>query len=333
MSPAHTPSWSGRCGCPGGRSNSLAHFVLGEIARSEGRPDEALARYTRAVELGPQLAEAHYQYALALSGTGRLGEADFHFGRAAGLRGDYIGALASFRRARETLGTDPAWSARLDAGAGAHGVSGLRRVPTRRQGGIEREIESRGGWHPWPQGETTGVLREARAAVRGAAQRRGAQRAGRSQLAAGLLDGALEAFVKAGDTAGLAQLAEAARAAGDTFSFEAALRAQGKAPTPGEWVALGETALHAGPAMFAYRSFEKADHQEGLERTRREMFTAGIAAPAGRRPAARLARLLRVHQYLSASAGGPAPGPMVPLRRSRPTRRAYHRRMIESTPS
>jgi hypothetical protein len=27
---------------------------------------------------------------------------------------------------------------------------------------------------------------------------------------------------------------------------------------------------------FAYRSFEKADHQENLERTRRLMFEAGI---------------------------------------------------------
>ena len=82
----------------------MAHFVLGEIARSEGRPDEALARYARAVELGPQLAEAHYQYALALGGTRRLGEADFHFARAAGLRGDYLGALAGYRRARESSG-------------------------------------------------------------------------------------------------------------------------------------------------------------------------------------------------------------------------------------
>jgi predicted Zn-dependent protease len=99
---------------PGGSSNSLAHFVLGEVARSEGRADDALARYARAVELGPQLSEAHYQYALALSGTQRLGEADFHFGRAAALRGDYLGAVNSYRQAREKLGADPAWSARLD---------------------------------------------------------------------------------------------------------------------------------------------------------------------------------------------------------------------------
>jgi predicted Zn-dependent protease len=100
---------------PGGAADSFAHFVLGEIARSEGRAGEALERYARATELGPPLAEAHYQFALALSGTARLGEADFHFARSAGLRGDYTGALASYRRARERLGSDAAWAARIDA--------------------------------------------------------------------------------------------------------------------------------------------------------------------------------------------------------------------------
>jgi len=100
---------------PGGAASSYAHFVLGEIARFEGRNADALEQYARATELGPQLAEAHYQFALALSGTARLGEADFHFARAAGLRGDYTGALASYQRARLLLGADPTWAARINA--------------------------------------------------------------------------------------------------------------------------------------------------------------------------------------------------------------------------
>jgi hypothetical protein len=48
-------------------------------------------------------------------------------------------------------------------------------------------------------------------------------------------------------------------------------------PAPGEWVAVAETALAAGMLSFAYRAFEKADHQEGLERARRAMFEAGIS--------------------------------------------------------
>jgi len=52
----------------------------------------------------PQIPEAHYQLALGLVDAGALGEADFHFGRAAALRGDYLGALASYRRARKLPG-------------------------------------------------------------------------------------------------------------------------------------------------------------------------------------------------------------------------------------
>jgi len=99
---------------------------------------------------------------------------------------------------------------------------------------------------------------------------------GSAALAAGELDDALEAFVKAGDKDGLQRLLEAARAAGDTFSFEAAARALGAHVMNAEWVAIAETALAAGRLWFAYRAFEKADSQEGLERTRHAMHAANI---------------------------------------------------------
>lgn len=99
---------------------------------------------------------------------------------------------------------------------------------------------------------------------------------GRAGLDAGLLDSSLEFFVRAGDREGLERVAEAARAAGDTFSFEAAHKALGKPAATADWVAIGETALAAGRLWFAYRAFEKADNQDGLERTRRDMHAAGI---------------------------------------------------------
>lgn len=99
-------------------------------------------------------------------------------------------------------------------------------------------------------------------------------------LAGGLLEAALECFVKAGDASGIGQVAEAAGAAGDAFAYEAALKSLGKPATPADWVALGETALAAGMLWFAYRAFEKADHQDGLERTRAAMHEAGIV-PGG----------------------------------------------------
>jgi len=99
---------------------------------------------------------------------------------------------------------------------------------------------------------------------------------GREFLEAGLLDSALEFFVRAGNAEGLAEVDAAARRGGDAFSFEAARKALGRTVKAEEWIALGERALEAGLLGFAYRSFEKADHQEGLDRTRREMFLAGL---------------------------------------------------------
>jgi hypothetical protein len=40
---------------------------------------------------------------------------------------------------------------------------------------------------------------------------------------------------------------------------------------------MGETALKAGMLWFAYRAFEKADNQDGLERARTAMHAAGIS--------------------------------------------------------
>ena len=103
---------------------------------------------------------------------------------------------------------------------------------------------------------------------------------GRAFLEAGLLEPAIEFFTKAGDAAGTAQVAEAARRSGDAFALEAALKTLGKNATPQEWVAVGETALAAGLLWFAYRAFEKADNQGGLDRTRAQMASAGINPPA-----------------------------------------------------
>ena len=101
---------------PGGSANSFAHFVLGEIARSEGRTPRRSSGTRAPPNSAPPLAEAHYQYALALSGTARLGEADFHFARAAGLRGDYTGALPELpARPGDAWVADPDWSPRIDA--------------------------------------------------------------------------------------------------------------------------------------------------------------------------------------------------------------------------
>ena len=73
---------------------------------------------------------------------------------------------------------------------------------------------------------------------------------------------------------------EESRRSGDSFSFEAALRALSLEATREEWGALGRQALEDGKLWFAYRAFEKADDQGGLEKVRTAMSEKDITIPA-----------------------------------------------------
>jgi hypothetical protein len=96
----------------------------------------------------------------------------------------------------------------------------------------------------------------------------------------GLLDEALGYFVKAGDREGMESVLEESRRVGDTFSFEASLRALGREASKEEWGALGKQALDNGRLWFAYRAFEKADDQPGLEKVRASMSDHDIVPPS-----------------------------------------------------
>ena len=86
-------------------------------------------------------------------------------------------------------------------------------------------------------------------------------------------------FTRAGDDSGLKEMALKCRKEGDAFGFEAASRALGVKPDAGDWRELGGTALSLGKLWFAYRAFEKAEDQEGLERVRRRMAEENIQVP------------------------------------------------------
>lgn len=105
-------------------------------------------------------------------------------------------------------------------------------------------------------------------------------RQGRELLSQGLLDEALVFFLKAGDEEGIRAVADEGRREGDFFSFEAALRGLGSQAGAEDWNTLAENALGRGRLWFAYRAFEKADDQPGLERVRRAMAEQGILPPS-----------------------------------------------------
>ena len=95
----------------------------------------------------------------------------------------------------------------------------------------------------------------------------------------GLLDEAVTFFTRAEDTAGLEDMVLRCRKEGDAFGFEAASRALGKEPDAGEWKELGGTALALGKLWFAYRAYEKAEDQDGLDKVRQGMARDEIELP------------------------------------------------------
>ncbi len=58
--------------------NSFAHKCLGSDLQMQGRLDEAMIHYRKALEIDPHYADAHNELGRALIDKGRLGEADAH---------------------------------------------------------------------------------------------------------------------------------------------------------------------------------------------------------------------------------------------------------------
>ena len=82
-----------------------------------------------------------------------------------------------------------------------------------------------------------------------------------------------------GSGTGLEDMVLRCRKEGDAFGFEAASRALGKKPEAGEWKELGGTALALGKLWFAYRAYEKAEDQGGLDKVRQSMTRDEIEHP------------------------------------------------------
>jgi len=99
----------------GGKKYSYPYYFLGEIHREAGDLDTGFKYYQSAATSWPPISEAHYQLALMLAEREKLGEADYHFGKAARLRGDFVSALRSFSRAEGRLGSDPVWASRISS--------------------------------------------------------------------------------------------------------------------------------------------------------------------------------------------------------------------------
>ena len=75
------------------------HNLLGRAFAADGRIDEAIEHYTRALELEPGFADAHNNLGVLLARSGRLSEAATRFEEALRLRPDYPEARQNVARA------------------------------------------------------------------------------------------------------------------------------------------------------------------------------------------------------------------------------------------
>jgi tetratricopeptide (TPR) repeat protein len=80
------------------------HVNLGVILYEEGRLDEAVLHFRRALEINANYAPAHNAYGAVLLKRGKLKEAVNHFSRAVGIDPDYRDARENLRGALERLG-------------------------------------------------------------------------------------------------------------------------------------------------------------------------------------------------------------------------------------
>jgi tetratricopeptide (TPR) repeat protein len=72
--------------------NVIAHNNLGNVFLQQGRLDEAIAHFQKALEINPDYEKAHYNLGTAFLQQGRLDEAIMHFQKALEIKPDYVEA-------------------------------------------------------------------------------------------------------------------------------------------------------------------------------------------------------------------------------------------------
>ena len=101
---------------------------------------------------------------------------------------------------------------------------------------------------------------------------------GARYLEAGRISDALEFYQKADHRAGLEEIRNTAQQMGDVMLFMQASKALGRAPSPEEWLAVGQAAWNTKKYSFALLAFEKGGHDKLLQETeeivRREEIVA-----------------------------------------------------------
>ena len=76
-------------------SPAEGHFNLGNALMGQGKLDEAIAAYRRAIGIKPDFADAHSNLGNALAGQGKLDEAIVAYRRAIGIKTGFSNAFSN----------------------------------------------------------------------------------------------------------------------------------------------------------------------------------------------------------------------------------------------
>lgn len=86
--------------------NARAHYNVGTLLRSRGRPDEAIDAYRRSLEIAPERPRTHYNLANALKARGELDASMVHYRRCLELDPDHSEAHVNLANALHAKGHD-----------------------------------------------------------------------------------------------------------------------------------------------------------------------------------------------------------------------------------
>jgi predicted Zn-dependent protease len=96
-------------------NDAVAHYELGKVLEAQNDSAGALREYERAFQLAPTLADAHYGFGILAGRNGQAGDGYYHLALAYKLRGEYDKALSQFEKA------EPLFSAATPRGQAVHG--------------------------------------------------------------------------------------------------------------------------------------------------------------------------------------------------------------------
>src|SRR5205807_7202238 len=106
--------------------NPEGHRVLGIALMTKGQLDEAIAQFSKVIEIRPDHSEAHYNLAVALSDKHETAQAITHYERAIEAQPDHVGALTNlaWTLATSEIGSAPCRERADELAEGANHLNG-----------------------------------------------------------------------------------------------------------------------------------------------------------------------------------------------------------------